>query len=114
VTRPDPLAPPQGYGQAGRGSPHARTGDRFTTVDVNEDDRTCDVRDSENFGFSSRKCGKPGILRIWFGCPREHVGFIDACELHVTSAVNSFPCRCGNCQAAGQHGEHTLLKTAAL
>jgi len=84
--RPDPLAPPEGYGQPLPDAPHGG------------DDTSCDLSQSSLFaGAPGQRCGGPGEERVWFGCENEHVGYVDLCLLHSSSRAGIEPVTCQRC-----------------
>lgn len=88
-TRPDPLAPPSGYAAEAEDKPL--------------DDRHCDVHGTHALiPQSSLRCPEQGVIRIWFGCESEHVGFADVCARHRLDVLSGFPARCGRCSKAGR------------
>ena len=93
----DPLAPPAGYVHDA------------ATKDLS--DTSCDVQEQETFLLPKQtRCGNPGILRIWFGCPREHIGFADVCSRHRFPVLAGFPAQCGNCAGAGESSRTVIIR----
>jgi hypothetical protein len=94
----DPLAPPDGYvHDEAAAKPLA--------------DTQCDVREQPYFHHEiSTRCNKDGILRIWFGCPREHMGFADVCSRHRFAVLTGFPANCERCQRGGEPSRSVIIK----
>jgi hypothetical protein len=93
----DPLAPPPGYTHGADDKPL--------------DDTQCDVHEQHLLipGISPR-CDSDGILRIWFGCNREHVGFADVCSRHRFAVLTGFPAKCERCQRGGEPSRSVIIK----
>jgi hypothetical protein len=97
MDRPDPLAPPDGY--------------RHNDDDKPLEDTGCDVREQATFLMPDpQRCNKDGILRIWFGCPREHMGFADVCSRHRFAVLTGFPANCDRCQRGGEPSRSVIIK----
>jgi hypothetical protein len=98
----DPLAPPDGYAHD-------------PELDKSLADTQCDVREQQYLipGISTR-CDKDGILRIWFGCPKEHVGFADVCSRHRFAVLAGFPAKCDRCERGGQPSRSVIIKREEL
>lgn len=87
--RPDPLAPPEGYGR--RPEDHGDPG------------TDCDVLEAPTLLLpQQRRCARPGVVRVWFGCENEHVGYVDLCLAHQGTASNMTIC--ARCASAGRTG----------
>lgn len=97
MSRPDPLAPPAGYVHPGEAKPIEDTG--------------CDVTEAATLLLPApARCRQPGVLRVWFGCPREHVGFADVCARHRLPVLSGFPARCDNCAKAGESSQSVIIR----
>lgn len=95
--RTDPLAPPAGYQHDGDGKPL--------------DDRRCDVAEAPSVLLPvNRRCAFQGVFRIWFGCPREHMGFADVCARHRYEILAGFPAACARCAQAGEPSKSTIIR----
>ena len=108
--RPDPLTPPPEYGQSQITSHDLQSGDWAARTPGPDDDTSCDVR------RPVFRCSRTGVIRIWFGCPNEHLGYIDACALDkdaVLRAYRSGQVMCKRCSDAGYPGvKHGIVRTA--
>lgn len=96
-SRDDPLAPPAGYVHDPESKPLEDTG--------------CDVHEQATLLLpDAKRCAKPGVARIWFGCPREHMGFADLCSRHRLPVLAGFPARCDNCARAGEPSQSKIIR----
>jgi hypothetical protein len=99
---PDPLAPPEGYGERPAGNGPVTPGN---------DDGKCDVHEAGPlafFGVPPVRCARPAVVRVWIACPHEHIGFVDLCPGHqyVTAGLPA----CGRCKAAGESSVMAILR----
>lgn len=95
--RPDPLAPPEGY--------------TVTEIGKFLEDTQCDVASAPFYGLAfETRCTGEGVIRIWFGCPHEHVGFADVCSQHKTEVMLGFPAQCARCASAGTDSRSTIIR----
>ena len=86
--RPDPLAPPPGLGED-------------AVHDEAKEDTHCDVVEINPLvQVVQTRCTRNGTLRVWFGCVREHIGYVDLCDAHHEKI--STMTTCWRCVASGQ------------
>lgn len=94
--RADPLAPPE---------PPACKPDN-TELAIS-DDTSCDIAPRNFTGLSGPRCGKPGVIRFFFGCPHEHIGYADVCAAH--QGLDKINWTCHKCGAVAE-----VVKTEKL
>jgi hypothetical protein len=93
----DPLAPPAGY--------------QHDEDDKPLDDRQCDVHEAPSVLLPvACRCSGQGALRIWFACPREHMGFADVCARHRYEILAGFPAACARCAQAREPSRSTIIR----
>jgi hypothetical protein len=95
--KPDPLAPPPGYGM---GFPAA--------VPVVGHDPDFWVSGKCDHGVrwlvaDALACGGRSVMVVWVGCKHEHVGQLELCTLHNT-VIDSTGILCAACRKAGHPG----------
>lgn len=93
----DPLAPPAGY----RHEPDAKP----------LDDRRCDVQEAASVLLpGGLRCVFQGVMRIWFACDHEHMGFADVCDRHRLQILVGFPAVCARCARAKDPSKSKILR----
>lgn len=103
MDRPDPLAPPEGYG--------ARPGGQGPDLSV-----CSEIVDPE----TGERCSEPPSAVIWIGCTAgEHAGPLAFCGRHARRLLEMAPFLvCGQCQAKGmpasQAGRARLLRVTDM
>ena len=110
---PDPLAPPEGYGQQ-PGQGIQRDAVRRDAHGTQLGDTSCDVQPEVLPGLPGGRCGRRGVRRVYFGCINEHVGYSDMCATHEQGALARFPMACRRCNEAGEPGVVKVIRTEAL
>jgi hypothetical protein len=113
MTRPDPLAEPEGW-QASRqqnswrGSSGSRTTELGPHGEMITGDQICDIRVNDaptTFGPArGQRCTLRRAVQMWVGCRNEHVGPVDVCAHHraqVKLAMTIASVTCEYCAKAG-------------
>lgn len=98
--RPDPLAPPEGYGAAARPEP-------AHTLDLPDPAPTCAQQDT-----GQPVCARPTAWRIIHGDTSEHLAVNDVCEQHARRLSRpTATTYCGHCGKVMEIVQRTPLPT---
>jgi hypothetical protein len=81
---PDPLAPPE--------REPCKPDNTEITLSA---DTTCDVEHVNGVRVPGGRCGRPGVVRKFWGCGHEHIGYVDICAAHHGQLSEIWTCHCG-------------------